>query len=157
MHSHIIKFVAPVLLAACAMPAFAQDQGQVTEKPEKIVLEQKVGSVMTSTGGDYESATPGKVLIRDESMMLSDGAKATVVYYYDNGKRKCTESYEGPNTFIIDESCKKAAYMAKSGSALGSAAIITGAALIGGAIIESMDDEPLRPISIGPNGERRRL
>ncbi len=127
------KICVALLLVACAVPAFAQDQDK-PDKPDKIVLEQKIGSVMTSTGGDYESANTGKLLVRDESMMLTDGAKATVVYYFDNGKRKCTEVYKGPNTFVIDESCKAAGYMAgnqKTGAALIAGAAIIGAALLG--------------------------
>lgn len=147
------KIFAAVLLATCTVPAMAQDE----QKPDKIVLEQKAGSVMTSTGGDYETARVGELLVVNESMMLADGAKAQVVYYYDDGKRKCVENYEGPNTFIIDDSCKKAAYLTHGGSQFGNAAIITGAALIGAAILESMDNEEPRPISVGPNGELRRL
>ena len=136
------QLFAALLLASATTCAFAQDQ----QKPEKIVLEQKVGSVMASAGGDYETANVGKLLIENESLMLSEGAKATVVYYYDNGKRKCTEVYEGPNTFIIDDSCKKAAYLTNN---RGSVAVIAGAAIIGGAILESMDKTPPQPISGG--------
>jgi hypothetical protein len=127
------KICIALVLAACAMPAFAQDQ----QKAEKIVLEQKMGSVMTSTGGDYESAKPGQQLVVNESMMLTDGAKATVVYFYDGGKRKCTEVYKGPNTFVIDGHCAAAAGYAagNAGNAGRSAAIIAGAALIAAAII----------------------
>ncbi len=142
-HSQIL---AAILLAGCVVPAMAQDQ----EKPDKIVLEQKVGGVMTSTGGDYESASTGKILIRDESMMLSDGAKATVVYYYDNGKRKCTEDYAGPNTFVIDESCTKAAYVTDKGAGMSSGGVmLLGAALIGAAIVSSGDNVAPGPISGG--------
>lgn len=144
--SNSSKFLAALLLGACAMPAIAQDQAQ--EKPEKIVLETKTGSVMTSTGGDYETANQGKVLIRDESMMLSDGAKATVVYYYDNGKRKCTEKYEGPNTFVIDDSCKPAAYW--TGSSNAGTGLIAGAALVTAALIGNggkADVVPPPPVS----------
>ncbi len=136
------QFVMTLLLATCATSAFAQDP----EKPEKIVLDQKVGSVMASTGGDYESAGVGKILVRDESLMVADGAKATVVYFYDNGKRKCTEVYQGPNTFIIDDSCTKAAYISSSKGGLG---ILAGAALIGAAIAGSGDGVPPSPISGG--------
>ena len=121
------KICAAVILMACAVPAFAQDQ----EKPDKIVLDKTSGSVMTSTGGDYESASKGKLLVRDESMMLADGAKATVVYFYENGKRKCTELYQGPNTFVIDDSCKVAGYIANNGKS--GVALIGGAALVGAA------------------------
>lgn len=143
--SYAFKFVVPLVLAACVMPAFAQDGVDPSEKPDKIVLEQKIGSVMTSTGDNYETAKPGQLLIRDESMMLSDGAKATVVYYYDNGKRKCTEEYKGPNTFVIDDSCKKAVYMA--GNQGLQAGIISGAAVIGAVIINSMGNDT--PVSSG--------
>ncbi len=135
-----------IVLSLSVSSAFAQDQ----EKPEKIVLEQKVGSIMASTGGDYETAGIGKLLIRDESLMVADGAKATVVYYYDNGKRKCTEVYEGPNTFVIDDSCKKAAYIeGTSGMTGAGAGIIAGTAVIGGIILNSMDNTPPQPISAG--------
>ena len=135
--------LAAVALSFCAAGAGAQEQG----KPEKIVLEQKVGSVMASTGGDYETAGVGKLLVRDESLMVADGAKATIVYYYDDGKRKCTEVYAGPNTFVIDDSCTKAAYIGThNGAAVG---IIVGSALVGAAILNSMENSPVGPLSAG--------
>ena len=142
----ITKLMSALLLAACASGAYAQD----AQKPDKIVLEQKIGSVMTSNGGEYESANVGEMLVKNESMMLSEGAKATVVYYYDNGRRKCTEFYEGPNTFIIDESCRKAAYM--NGGQGKNVAIIVGAAVVAAAIIGNksvgvMPQLPPPPIS----------
>ena len=149
--SKFLKMLSALVLAACVVPALAQDG----EKPDRIVLEQKAGSVMTTTGGDYETANLGKLLVVDESMMLADGAKAQVVYYYDNGKRKCVENYEGPNTFIIDDSCKKAAYITDGGSQLGSAAVIAGTAVLGAALLQSGDDAP--PLSLGPNGVLRKL
>lgn len=127
--SNITKLFTAMLLVGCLVPAFAQAQ----DKPEKIVLEQKVGSVMTSTGGDYESAQNGKVFANNESMMLAEGAKATVVYYYEDGSRKCSEIYTGPNTYVIDDSCVVA--VAKSGSTAKTIGIVAGAALLGGAVI----------------------
>ena len=139
---------AAILLAGgFVAPAFAQDP-----PPDKIVLESKVGGVMTSTGGDYQTANVGNLLVRDESMMLSDGAKATVVYYYDNGKRKCTEQYSGPNTYIIDDNCKVAAWLPHSGA---SAAIIIGTGVVIAAILQGQDNVPPGPISTGPNGRFR--
>lgn len=143
-----LKFSAVLLAMAFAVPAFAQDA------PDRIVLESKVGSVMTTTGGAYESADAGKQLATGESMMLSDGAKATVVYYYDNGDRKCVESYTGPNTYVIDDRCIKAGW-AGNGSPGKSALVIVGAGLIGAAILESMDKVPVGPLSTGPNGNIR--
>ena len=132
------------LLAAVATPAFAQDPG----KPDSIVLETKTGSVMTSSGGAYETAAAGKQLVEGESMMLTDGAKATVVYYYDNGNRKCVEQYAGPNTYVIDDRCIKAGWVG-NGSPGKSALVIVGAGLIGAAVLESMDKVPPGPISAG--------
>lgn len=144
MKKHSSVFAAS-LLAMMAMPALAQQQ--VTAAPESIVLETKVGSVMTSTGGEYQTAPTGKPLVTGESMMLTEGAKATVVYYYDNGKRKCVEHYAGPNTYVIDDTCTRAAWMTH-GSPGKSALIIVGAGLIGAAILASMDDVPPGPISV---------
>ena len=133
------------VIAAFSTPAFAQEPG----KPDSIVLESTVGNVMTSTGGDYTTSAPGKQLAEGQSMMLSEGAKATVAYYYDNGERKCVEQYVGPNTYVIDDRCTRAAYMS-NGSPGKSALIITGAALVGAAILESMDKVPPGPLSAGP-------
>ena len=144
------KYAAALLFAACAAPAFAQSA------PDRIVLESKAGSVMTSNGGAYETAATGKLLAQGESMMLNDGATATVVYYYDNGDRKCVENYAGPNTYVIDDSCIKAAAWTGSGSPGKSALVILGAGLIGAAVIESMgEDVPVGPLSTGPNGSIR--
>ena len=142
------KIATALLVSAIAMPAFAQ------QDPERIVLENKVGSVMTSSGGSYETAPVGKALVEGESMMLTDGAKATVVYYYDNGRRKCVEHYAGPNTYVIDDSCIKAGWVG-NGSPGKSALVIVGAGLIGAAILESMDKVPVGPLSTGPNGNIR--
>ena len=137
---------AASLLAMLAFPAVAQQQAQ--DKPDSIVLETKSGSVMTSTGGEYATAATGKQLVTGESMMLTEGAKATVVYYYDNGDRKCVERYTGPNTYVIDDSCTKAAWMS-NGTPGKSALVIVGAGLIGAAVLASMDDVPPGPISAG--------
>jgi len=135
------KLTVALLLAVCAAPAFAQQQA----KPDSIVLETKTGSVMTSTGGDYQSADNGKQLVEGESMMLNDGAKATVVYYYDNGKRKCVEKYAGPNTFVIDDSCKAAAWL--TSNPRGTALVIGGAVVA--AILLSGGNGDDAPISAG--------
>lgn len=131
-------FTLALLSVACLAPAGAQD----ATKPESIVLETKVGSVLTSTGGDYQSAATGKQLVEGESMMLNDGAEATVVYYYDNGKRKCVEKYAGPNTFVIDDSCKAAALLTSNprGTALLVGAAVVAAVLLAGG---NGDDAPV--------------
>lgn len=143
MDKHWIAGIA-CAAATCMTPAIAQEQG----KPDSIVLESTTGSVMTSAGGDYTTAAPGKALAEGQSMMLSAGARATVVYYYDDGARKCVERYVGPNTYVIDDTCMQAAYLS-TGSPVKSALIIAGTALAGAAILESMDKVPPAPISGG--------
>lgn len=123
-------FSLALLLAACVAPAFAQEAA----KAGNIVLETRVGSVMTSTGGDYQSAAAGKQLVEGESMMLNEGATAKVVYYYDNGQRKCVENYAGPNTYVIDDSCNAAALLPLSSRGT---ALIIGGALVATALLAS--------------------
>ena len=136
----ITKISAALLVSALAIPAFAQNA------PDRIVLESKAGSVMTSTGGDFQTADTGKKLVEGESMMLNDGAKATVVYYYDNGKRKCVEKYAGPNTFVIDDSCKAAAWIT-SNRGIG---VVVGGAVVAAALLAGGDDDDnAPPISAG--------
>ena len=135
--------LAASLLAMMAIPAMAQDQAQ--SKPDSIVLETKTGSVMTSTGGAYESVAPGKQLVEGESMMLTDGAKATVVYYYDNGKRKCVEKYAGPNTFVIDDSCKAVAWLTSNPRGT---ALVIGGAVVAAALLSGGNDDDA-PVSAG--------
>lgn len=160
MDSKFAPILAFGLLAlGSSFTAFAQDP---MEKADKIVLEEKAGSVLSSTGAQYQSASVGKLFINGESMMLGDEAKATVVYYYLDSdgdlRRKCTEKYVGPNTFTIDDSCKKGVWWTDGGGTaagtsggIGSGAgVILGAGLVGAAIIESMDDTP-PPVSAGPN------
>jgi hypothetical protein len=136
------RFTIALILAVCAAPALAQQQ----DKPDTIVLEAKVGSVLTSTGGDYQTVDTGKLLVEGESMMLNDGAKATVVYYYDNGKRKCVEKYTGPNTFVIDDSCKAAAWITSNPRGT---ALIVGGAVVVAALLGGGDDDNGPPISAG--------
>ena len=167
MDSKLALIIALGLVASAVSPcASAQDP---VEKADKIVLEDKAGSVMSSTGAQYQSASVGKLFINGESMMLADEAKATVVYYYldrdGDLRRKCTEKYTGPDTFIIDDSCKKGVWWTDgggttAGSTAGAgkaAAIIIGAGVIGAAIIGSKDDVPVGPLSTGPNGTIRHL
>ena len=136
--------VLGLLASASATPALAQD-------PPRIVLEGKAGSVMTSTGTQYESASPGKVLVIGESLMLGDNSTATVAYSFADGRR-CVEKYEGANTFTIDGDCN-AAWVASDGSSSGTSAwIILGAGVLGAAVLESMDEEPVGPLSTGPSG-----
>ena len=132
--------------------ASAQEQGK--SDWDKIVLEDKAGNVMTSTGGDYQTAPIGKQLVIGEHMMLGDSTKAKVVYYEldDNGKvvSRCVKDYTDPNTYIIDATCTPVA--AWTGSAAGNgmnAGIIVGAGVIGAALINNQDKTEVGPLSSG--------
>ena len=144
-----MKKLSLALLAVAALaatPAFAQ-QGKTDW--DKIVLEDKAGNVMTSTGGDYQTAAIGKLLVVGENMMLSgDKSLAKVVYYDldDNGNviHKCVRDYDQANTYVVDASCKiAAAWTASSGVSGANVGIIAGAALVGAALIGSEKNTPI--------------
>ena len=138
------------LSAISVAAASAQEQGK--SDWDRIVLEDKAGNVMTSTGGDYQTAPIGKQLVIGEHMMLGDATKAKVVYYEldDTGKvlNRCVKDYTDPNTYIIDATCKMAAAWTSGGGISGAnAAIIAGAALIGAAATNSGDKVEPGPLS----------
>ena len=146
MRKQIVRLTAALLAVGCIAPAMAQD------KPARIVLETATGSVMASTGGDYASVEAGQELAQGASLMLGDGANATVAYYYE-GQPKCTERYTGPNTYVVDETCERAVAADGSGKTIG---IVAG----GAALVAAMagggggggDDEPEpTPVSTGSN------
>ena len=148
MNKHV--FALSVVLAVFAAPALAQDKSDW----DKIVLEDKSGNVMTSTGGDYQTAVIGKQLVVGEHMMLSgDATKAKVVYYEldDDGHviRKCVKDYTNPDTYIIDASCVPAAVWANTTGSMKGAGFIVGAAVVGAALLEQGDKVAPGPLSMG--------
>ena len=150
-----MKMLALALIAATAFfaaPASAQEQGK--SDWDKIVLEDKAGNVMTSTGGDYQTAQIGKLLIVGEHMMLADATKAKVVYYEldDEGRvlNRCVKDYTDPDTYIIDATCTPVA--AWTGSTAGNgmnAGIIVGAGVIGAVLLNTDDNVDVGPLSTG--------
>lgn len=141
-------YALAVVAALAAVPAHAQNG---KSDWDKIVLEDKAGNVMTSTGGEYLSADIGKLLAVGEHMMLSGNtSKAKVVYYEldDDGDvvRKCVKDYTDPDTYIIDATCVPPAAWAGSSKGAG---IIVGAAVIGGVLLNIDDDVPVGPLSTG--------
>ena len=130
--------------------ASAQEQGK--SDWDKIVLEDKAGNVMTSTGGDYQTAPIGKQLVIGEHMMLGDSTKAKVVYYEldDNGKvlSKCVKDYTDPNTYIIDAVCTPGAVWANGGAVSGTQiGLIIGAGVVGAALLNGEDKSDVGPLS----------
>ena len=147
-----MKSLAFALIAAAwwlAVPVSAQEQGK--SDWDKIVLEDKAGNVMTSTGGDYQTAQVGKLLVVGEHMMLGDATKAKVVYYEldDEGRvvNRCVKDYTDPETYIIDANCKVAAWVNSGHISGASAGIIAGAAVIGAALINADDKVETGPLS----------
>ena len=143
-----LAFAAIALAAIFVAPAIAQE----TASWDKIVLEDKAGNVMTSQGGEYQTAPIGKQLTVGERMMLGDATVAKVVYYDldDNGKvlNKCVRDYTDPNTYIIDANCTAAVAWTNGGQINGvSAGIIVGAGVIGAALLNSADKVEVGPLS----------
>ena len=141
-------FAAIAISAIFVAPAIAQE----TTSWDKIVLEDKAGNVMTSQGGEYQTAPIGKQLTVGERMMLGDATVAKVVYYDldDNGKvlNKCVRDYTDPNTYIIDANCTAAVAWTNGGQINGvSAGIIVGAGVIGAALLNSADKVEVGPLS----------
>ena len=144
-----LVFPMAVAVSLFAGPVAAQDNNSW----DRIVLEDKAGNVMTSVGGEYETAPVGKHLQVGEHMMLSGNtSKAKVVYYEldDEGDvvRKCVKDYTDPNTYIIDATCTPVA--AWTGSTAGNgmnAGIIVGAGVIGAVLLNTDDNVDVGPLS----------
>jgi len=164
------KIFVTTALAMFATCFIAGASAQTSGNPDKIVLEAKAGSVMTSASGEYLTANIGKQLVIGESMMLADESTATVMYYWlddaGNVERKCAERYVGANTYTIDESCNAAAVAGVCcnpvvwvpGTPLGAGAgALLAAGLLGAALFNAADDEPVGALSTGPNDPIRRL
>ena len=146
------KFAAVLFAASAAFaaPALAQDKSDW----DKIVLEDKAGNVMTSVGGEYQTAAIGQQLLVGQHMMLSgDTTKAKVVYYEldDDGDvvNRCVKDYTDANTYIIDASSPPAAAWAGGTNAGMNAGIIVGAGVIGAALLNSEDNADVGPLSTG--------
>ncbi len=128
---------------ALPMLAQAQDNGSW----DKIVLEDANGNVMTSTGGDYATASVGDQLAVGQHLMLAGNTPVAKLVYYrldeqGNVKSRCVKSYSQANTYIVDANCTVAGVASNSSIGV-NAAIITGAALVGAAMIGSQDNTPI--------------
>lgn len=128
---------------ALPMLAQAQDNGSW----DKIVLEDANGNVMTSTGGDYATASVGDQLAVGQHLMLAGNTPAAKLVYYrlddqGNVKSRCVKNYTQANTYIVDANCTVAGVALNSSIGV-NAAIIAGAALVGAAMIGSQDNTPI--------------
>ncbi len=135
-----MKLLASALIAAAgalALPAFAQDNDS------KITLRVEAGSVMASTGGQYQSANTGKPLVTGEKIMVNAGSAAAAVF--ENG---CTVEFRRPGIYEVPGDCRKVAWI-NHGNAGMNAAVIVGAGLIGAVLINPAGDTPVGPLSTG--------
>lgn len=134
----IMKKLAVALLVASsafAAPAFAQD-GSVT-------LRVNSGTVMTSVGGEYQSANTGSQVSVGQKVMVNAGSSATLVY--GGG---CTMTLNTPGVYDVPATCTRAAWNS-SGNNMMAAGVIIGAGVIAAALIGSEDDVPVGPLSSG--------
>ena len=132
------KFAATVFAAAAAFaaPAFAQD-GTASLRVDS-------GTVMVSTGGEYQSANTGAQLNAGNKVMVNAGSTATLVY--GNG---CTMKLEQAGVYDVPAACV-AGYTGGTGGGIGGAGILVGAAILGAAAIENAGDSvPPGPLSNG--------
>lgn len=125
-------FAATMALAA---PAFAQDAGSATLHVER-------GSIMTSTGGDYVTASSGQALSAGQKVMVSEDSVGILTY--SNG---CKIKLDAPGVYAVPSDCK--ALAAKAGGSSMNAGIIALSALVAAGLINSADNEPVGPLSTG--------
>lgn len=136
-----MKKFAAVLFAFAATAAFSSSA--IAQDDTGITLRVDTGSIMASTGGEYQTANTGKPLVVGERLMIAEGSSATAIY--DGG---CEVEFNNPGTYEVPSECKRGAYLT-SGSAGTSAAIIAGAAVVGAVLLDQADDEDVGPLSTG--------
>jgi len=129
------------LIAVCmglAAPAFAQQQN----KDDDIVIQINAGSAMTSTGGDFMTASSGQPVVVGEKVMINAGSAATLVY-----KNGCKMELRQPGVYTVPADCKVAGWANNGGASGANAAIIAGAAALGAAVLINEKDEKVGPLS----------
>ncbi|WP_374555902.1 hypothetical protein [Thermomonas sp.] len=121
---------------AFATPAFAQDSGTATLRVES-------GSIMTSTGGDYVTATSGQNLEAGQKVMVNENSVGILTY--GNG---CKIKLDVPGVYAVPNDCKAIAAKAGAGSNM-SAGIIALSALVAAGLINNEENTPAGPLSNG--------
>ena len=132
----MMKFATLLIAASAAFaaPAFAQNDAG-------ILLRVDSGTVLSSTGGEYQAANTGKPLAIGEKLMVNAGSSATAVF--EGG---CTVQFSEPGVYQVPAQCTKTGL--RDGDSTG-ALIITGAAVIGAAALESAGNKDVGPLSTG--------
>ena len=142
-----------VLLALCVMTGGSSQESSVGALAAQLLalpllawagwrLLRQPGSAMVSTGGEFVTAPSGSQLAPGSRVMLTEGNQATLVYA--NG---CTQSLTTAGVHAVAATCVRAPAAAggagtgATGVDLGGAAIVSGVAVAGAAILNSMDDQ----------------
>lgn len=132
------KLALATAVAALSLPAFAQ-------QPTIGTLTVNTGTVMTSTGGEFASASTGSAIQSGERLMVSENSSASI--RFTNG---AVTNYTAPGVYTITMPPAGApAANAGGASTAATVGIVLGAAVLGAAGIESMGDDtpPDRPVS----------
>lgn len=129
--------IASLLIASTllvAAPALAAEDDAVA------TLRVQSGDVKVSTGGDFGLVNTGVRFHGGNRLMLAEGARAVV--RYDND---CEEEYTKPGVYTIDDECLVGPLPAGA-DWVGASSIASGA-LVGAALLNSMDKKPGPPAS----------
>lgn len=129
--------LAVAAITTIAAPAFAQDViGTLTVNQ---------GTVMTSTGGEFASASSGEAIQAGERVMVGEGGSASVTF--TNG---AVVDYTAPGVYTVQMPVAGVPVASAGGaSTTATAAIIAGTAVLGAAAVEANGDnvEPESPVS----------
>lgn len=140
-------FVVIAASVALAGPVFAQD----TVESQHIVLKVDAGSILTSTGGEFQSAVSGQQLSSDDKLMVNTGSAAKVVYDRGNTDPKddCVIEFKKPGVYDVPDDCHRAVAWVGGGSQVGNAAIIVGSAVVAALLIGNSSDNNHPTMSLG--------
>jgi len=133
--------LAAVLLAvavAFAGPVLAQDQNPA------ITLRVDAGTVLTSTGGDFSSATTGKPLAVGEKVMVNENSRSAAVYGSD-----CDIKFDKPGVYGVPSECKRGAWVTDADSKVNTWMILGGAAIAAALLIGDGGGDNPPPLSTG--------
>ncbi len=135
------------VIAALSLPAYAQESGQVktevktqvkTQDDTVATLRVNKGVVMSSTGGEFVTASTGEQLIKDERLMISKDSSATVVF-----NDHCQRTYDEPGVYKIDADCKAVVWFGGPRAV----AFVIASVVATGVIVHNINGHNPRPIS----------
>lgn len=132
------KIAAALLVAAAAFatPAFAQESVSAT-------LQVESGSIMTSAGGEYASASTGQSLAAGQKVMVNAGSSGFLIYGND-----CKIKLDQPGIYTVPSECNAVPGRTGGSSAM-NAGIIAISALVAAGLIENEDKTQAGPLSTG--------